>query len=411
MSSADVKPKKLKKSKGAFGKDGSDPRAAPSSEVAAPPTPAAEEAAPVAKKEKKDKKRKAEEAAPVAESSSAAAVDDEAAKKEKKRLKKEKKAAAAAASSSATPTGLPTPAHTPAATPGPSTLSAESLAYLAEHKITVSAPYTPLVDMTKLPIDPKLVPALKEFAKPTPIQACSWPALFAGKDVVGVAETGSGKTLGFGVRSPRSPGPSRPRLSCDTPEMRILTCGSPCSPDPCHAAPTVSPPVVCATVCAVAFDPDCVPYPRAGPPDVGHPHHPLHPPRIQVGLPLRRYAQARAGRSSQAGRPQGRCRNARTSARPRQRQGRQLREVSTQQTTVVRATRIGSGTKLTIRPALLSFRVTYLVLDEADRMLDKGFENDIRAIIGQCPVAGRQTLMCQYSTNLRVNHSLKKHAC
>lgn len=35
-----------------------------------------------------------------------------------------------------------------------------------------------------------------------------------------------------------------------------------------------------------------------------------------------------------------------------------------------------------------------MVLDEADRMLDKGFENDIRQIIGQTPTAGRQTLMC-----------------
>lgn len=39
-------------------------------------------------------------------------------------------------------------------------------------------------------------------------------------------------------------------------------------------------------------------------------------------------------------------------------------------------------------------RVDYMVLDEADRMLDKGFENDIRQIIGQTPTAGRQTLMC-----------------
>lgn len=35
------------------------------------------------------------------------------------------------------------------------------------------------------------------FKKPTPIQSMCWPTLLSGKDLVGVAQTGSGKTLGF----------------------------------------------------------------------------------------------------------------------------------------------------------------------------------------------------------------------
>ena len=38
-------------------------------------------------------------------------------------------------------------------------------------------------------------------------------------------------------------------------------------------------------------------------------------------------------------------------------------------------------------------KVTYLVLDEADRMFDKGFEEEIRKIISNTPSIGRQTLM------------------
>lgn len=45
--------------------------------------------------------------------------------------------------------------------------------------------------------------------------------------------------------------------------------------------------------------------------------------------------------------------------------------------------------------------VEYLVLDEADRMLDKGFENDIRRIV-ECVkgIGERQTLMCEFRVHV-----------
>ena len=39
----------------------------------------------------------------------------------------------------------------------------------------------------------------KGFGAPTAVQSHSWPLLFAGKDVIAVAKTGSGKTIAFGI--------------------------------------------------------------------------------------------------------------------------------------------------------------------------------------------------------------------
>ena len=36
------------------------------------------------------------------------------------------------------------------------------------------------------------------FQEPTPIQAQGWPMALSGRDFVGIAQTGSGKTLGVG---------------------------------------------------------------------------------------------------------------------------------------------------------------------------------------------------------------------
>ncbi|KAE8454067.1 RNA-dependent ATPase [Mollisiaceae sp. DMI_Dod_QoI] len=78
--------------------------------------------------------------------------------------------------------------------------------FLAEHFISITDPLSssntlrPMTKFSYLPITDSAHRApFKNFTAPTPIQAAAWPFLFAGRDVIGVAETGSGKTMAFAV--------------------------------------------------------------------------------------------------------------------------------------------------------------------------------------------------------------------
>ncbi|KAH6674068.1 ATP-dependent RNA helicase dbp3 [Halenospora varia] len=78
--------------------------------------------------------------------------------------------------------------------------------FLAQHFITISDPlsssmtFRPILKFSYLPVsDPRQLTPFKDFKAPTPIQAAAWPYLSAGRDVIGVAETGSGKTMAFAV--------------------------------------------------------------------------------------------------------------------------------------------------------------------------------------------------------------------
>lgn len=62
--------------------------------------------------------------------------------------------------------------------------------YLSENAITIHGNLVPVLDFDQLDIQPALREVLNKFSTPTPIQACAWPALLEGKDVVGIAETG-----------------------------------------------------------------------------------------------------------------------------------------------------------------------------------------------------------------------------
>ena len=57
----------------------------------------------------------------------------------------------------------------------------------------------PIRKFTEVEFPEKLTRDLTKFKKPTDIQSVSWPVLFQGRDMVGIAATGSGKTMGFGL--------------------------------------------------------------------------------------------------------------------------------------------------------------------------------------------------------------------
>ena len=82
----------------------------------------------------------------------------------------------------------------------PSTTASSSSSSAQLHSDALYYPLRSFTDLqTQFSLPQRLTAALisPAFMQPTPIQAQVWPLILAGKDVVGVASTGSGKTLGF----------------------------------------------------------------------------------------------------------------------------------------------------------------------------------------------------------------------
>ncbi|KAI0029067.1 P-loop containing nucleoside triphosphate hydrolase protein [Vararia minispora EC-137] len=213
---------------------------------------------------------------------------------------------------------------------------AEIDSYFAEHSITITvpaggAPVIPVLSFDALPIPEALRSAFTSFSKPTPVQACTWPPMLDGRDVVGIAETGSGKTLAFGI----------PALA------RLLSSPAP----PATKSKKFKKPA---------------------------------PPRVLILAPTRELALQTHDALKSLG---ARC-VAIFGGVPKEGQLKELKE----------GAQIVVGTPGRIKDlvgdgALDLGSVECLVLDEADRMLDKGFENDIRTIVGWTKAEERQTLM------------------
>ncbi|KAH9855779.1 P-loop containing nucleoside triphosphate hydrolase protein [Lenzites betulinus] len=226
-------------------------------------------------------------------------------------------------------------------TAAPSTSDVQS--FLKKHEVTLHIPdsvpqYVPILTFDQLDVPAELRAAFDGFKEPTPIQACSWPPALDGRDVVGIAETGSGKTLAFGL----------PALA------RILQA---VSQDPKKQKGTTVSVLVVAPTRELAIQ--------------------THETLEALGAPFGIASVAVFGGVDKA--PQVRTlKNANKDGK----------------TTRVIVGTPGRILDLVNDGACDLSKVSYLVLDEADRMLDRGFENDIRAIIGHTiQGAGRQTLM------------------
>ncbi|QLL30323.1 hypothetical protein HG536_0A01400 [Torulaspora globosa] len=204
----------------------------------------------------------------------------------------------------------------------------EISAFYKENEVSVDYPIErhiqPVLTFDELSLDSRIQSALSVFTKPTPIQSVSWPYLLSGKDVIGVAETGSGKTFAFGV-----PAINKLVTQSSKPKGVQVLVISPTR----ELASQIYDNLVLLTEKAKL---DCC--------------------CVYGGV-------------------------------PKHEQREKLKK-----TQVVVATP-GRLLDLMQEGSVDLSNVSYLVLDEADRMLEKGFEEDIKNIMKETNTKGRQTLM------------------
>lgn len=80
-----------------------------------------------------------------------------------------------------------------------STLESQIQAYRHKHEMTVTGRHIPhpISNFNHAPFPSVWLKKLQEFSEPTAIQAQGWPVALQGRNMIGIAQTGSGKTLSF----------------------------------------------------------------------------------------------------------------------------------------------------------------------------------------------------------------------
>ena len=209
--------------------------------------------------------------------------------------------------------------------------------FFKEQAVKISDPQKtglrPILAFTHLPstLSAQFSSTFTSFKIPSAIQSSAWPFLLSGRDVVGVAETGSGKTLAFGI-------PLVVRLASLKKKKGIR---------------------------AVIITP-------------------TRELAIQVFEQLDKLCQTATAQGGKA-QLKATCIYGGTN---KDEQRRSLKDVNIIVATPGRLKDFMSDNTIDVS------KTRYLVLDEADRMLDKGFEDDIKHIVSLMPSSKkRQTAM------------------
>jgi ATP-dependent RNA helicase DDX5/DBP2 len=227
--------------------------------------------------------------------------------------------------------------------------AARAAAFCKEHNVRITAPPgfsvpAPMDTFESVPFSAKQLAlcTVAGFTAPTLTQAVSWPLALTGSNIVSVAKTGSGKTLGF-----------------------------------------LLPVFHCMAKAGVAHAP--LPLPAAGARPGFAPSG--RPPTLLVVAPTRELACQIEVDAAKFGRVLGLRSTCVYGGAPK---GPQCRAVREGLDAVIGTP--GRIQDLVEMRVLVLDGVRFLVLDEADRMLDMGFEESIRAIVGRVR-ADRQTLL------------------
>ncbi|GAA5837007.1 hypothetical protein JCM3766R1_006503 [Sporobolomyces carnicolor] len=278
---------------------------------------------------KKDKKRQRDEDETPAASAPATPVETETTEEPKQKKSKKDKKTKSTETVAAASQPVASTSNSTATSNGSVASAAECAAFLKENNIThtpeeAATEFPPVLSFASLPLNAGVRKGLSGYTKPTPIQSAAFPVMLGGRDVIGIAETGSGKTVAFGVpaiehiltlpqsKKGKSTAPVSVLIICPTRELAMQTHNN--LDMICSA---LSPPLASVCLYGGVSKPDQIRTLRN------------ERPRIVVGTPGRLLDLAREN-------------------------------------------------------SLDLSHVSWLVLDEADRMLDKGFENDIREIIKLC---------------------------